>query len=912
MAKRAEGRHKANLGLVGKAADLSVANALLKREMQVRKRAEVALEQSETRFQNAFDFAAIGMAIISLEGKWLQVNRAQCEIVGYTAEELQNLTFQDITHPNDLEADLDYVGQLLRGEIRTYQMEKRYFHKNGHVVWVLLSVTLVRKMDGTPLHFISQIQDITQRKQVETALSQSEARFRDLTVLSSDWYWEQDENFRFTSISGISQYHLEHRRDVSLGKARWEVDTLHPLDGDWETHRAMLERRESFHDVVLRYLSKTNEPGYMSVSGKAVFDEAGNFKGYRGTGRDITEQKKVEQAIRSHATQQSLIAAFGQRALASGDLDELIARAVIVVGEGLAVAFCSVLQRDRDDHSLIFKAGSGWQGGWLGSQISGRDAANDAKTQNRYVRVFEGPVIVDEFLSGAGVAESDILQIHGIQSGVEVAIEGSDGPYGVLGAYSREKRGFTPEDVNFLQSVANTLGTAIERKAVEDKVSYLAQFDSLTGLPNRNLFRDRLTQTLTLAQRNAWQVGVIFLDLDEFKSVNDTYGHSAGDKLLALVARRLLECVRTGDTVARLAGDEFAFVLSDLTKAEDASLVAQKIIAALVSPFDLDGNEVYLTASFGIALYPGDGLDSDVLLKNADAAMYRAKGLGRNSHQFYLPQMNEREVERRKMETQLRGALERGEFLLHYQPKVNLTSGSISGFEALLRWQHPQRGLVHPLQFITILEENGLIVPVGEWVVRSVCDQLNRWGQAGVTKCPIAINLSARQFKQKKLDTVIGAILRDAGVEPRFLEFELTESLLMSDAPESVSTLRNLKSYGVRLSVDDFGTGYSSLAYLQRFPLDALKIDRTFIADLTTDSDVATITLAIISLAHNLQLNVVAEGVETEEQLNFLKANGCDEMQGYYFARPLNVVECTQALIEHRRLHDIGVSDSFR
>ncbi len=418
MAKRADGRHKVNLDLAGKAPDFSAENALLKREMQERKRAEEALEQSETRFRNAFDFAPIGMAIVSPEGKWLQVNRAICEIVGYQAVELQLLTFQDITHPDDLEADLGYLEQLLHGEIRSYQMEKRYFHKNGHVVWVLLSVTLARRMDGTPLHFISQIQDITQRKQAEKALGESDARFRDLTALSSDWYWEQDENYRFTSISGISQYHLEHRRDVSLGKARWEIATLLPVDSHWDEHKAMLERRESFHNVAFTYLSKTNETGYMSVSGKAVLDEAGNFKGYRGTGRDITEQKQAEQAIRIHATQQSLIASFGQKALASSDLDELIARSVKVVGEGLAVAFCSVLQLDKDRHSFILKGGSGWNGEWLGRHITGRDAANDAITQNRNVRMVQGPVIVDEFLSGAGVATSDILRIHGIQSGI--------------------------------------------------------------------------------------------------------------------------------------------------------------------------------------------------------------------------------------------------------------------------------------------------------------------------------------------------------------------------------------------------------------------------------------------------------------------------------------------------------------
>jgi len=432
--------------------------------------------------------------------------------------------------------------------------------------------------------------------------------------------------------------------------------------------------------------------------------------------------------------------------------------------------------------------------------------------------------------------------------------------------------------------------------------AYLAQFDTLTGLPNRNLFRDRFAQTLTLAQRNDWQVGVMFVDLDRFKAINDSLGHGAGDRLLTQVSARLQSCVRPGDTVARLGGDEFALVLSNLARADDACLVAEKVLAALSSPFDLDGQEVYISASLGISVFPGDGTNADVLLRNADTAMHRAKEQGRNNYQFYLPEMNELAVERLGIEMQLRRALERGEFRLHYQPKVDLASGSMCGLEALLRWQHPERGLVPPLEFIKLLEETGLIVPVGEWVVRSVCEQINRWRAEGLKLLPVAINLSARQFRQKNLDAVIASIVAETGADPALLEFELTESMLMADPEEAVRTMKRMKASGVRLSLDDFGTGYSSLAYLKKFPLDTLKIDRAFVRDITTDADDATLAVAIISLAHTMDLKVVAEGVEAEAQLDFLAGHGCDEMQGYYFAAPMEADKCAQALREGRRL----------
>jgi diguanylate cyclase (GGDEF)-like protein/PAS domain S-box-containing protein len=440
------------------------------------------------------------------------------------------------------------------------------------------------------------------------------------------------------------------------------------------------------------------------------------------------------------------------------------------------------------------------------------------------------------------------------------------------------------------------------RLAIEEKVAYMAQFDALTGLPNRNLFQDRLVQAMALAKRNDWPMAVLFIDLDRFKLVNDTLGHSAGDKLLKEAAERLRTCIRGSDTVGRLGGDEFAAILSELSIPSDAGLVAQKFIDVLRRPFDLDGKETYVSASIGITVYPADSDSSEALIMNADAAMYRAKEQGRNNYQYFTRDMNERALQRVHMEAALRRALERKEFRLLYQPKADLATGKICGFEALLRWQHPQKGTVPPAEFIPVLEETGLIVPVGEWVLRTACAQIGSWGKSGLKVPPISVNLSARQFEQKNLSDAVHRVLSETKMDPSLIEFEITESLLMNDPEGAARTLRSLKESGVRLSMDDFGTGYSSLGYLKRFPIDTLKIDRSFVHDISTDADGATLTRAIIHLAQNLRLKVVAEGVETEEQLAFLRANGCDEMQGYLFAEPTDAEECARMLREGRKL----------
>jgi len=364
--------------------------------------------------------------------------------------------------------------------------------------------------------------------------------------------------------------------------------------------------------------------------------------------------------------------------------------------------------------------------------------------------------------------------------------------------------------------------------------------------------------------------------------------------------------VRTGDSVGRLGGDEFAIVLLNLSSAQDANLVAQKIMASFKEPFKLAGVELYATASIGITLYPDDSTDQETLIKNADAAMYRAKEVGRNSCRFYTPEMNARALELLSLENSLRGALERNEFVLYYQPKASVAGGNIVGVEALLRWQHPDRGLVSPGEFMPVLEETGLIVPVGEWVLHAVCDQIGKWLRAGIPTVPVAVNLSPRQFASRDLGETIRRILEEHRVDPRLVEVEITESSLMVNLEETERILRFVGDLGVGLSIDDFGTGYSSLAYLKRFPLDSLKVDRSFVKDLTTDADDATITRALISMAHNLGLKVVAEGVETEAQLAFLVEHGCDEIQGFYFSRPLIAEECGTWLKERRTLGNRG------
>ncbi len=435
--------------------------------------------------------------------------------------------------------------------------------------------------------------------------------------------------------------------------------------------------------------------------------------------------------------------------------------------------------------------------------------------------------------------------------------------------------------------ILKTVRYAIERKLSDQHLNYLSHYDRLTGLANRELFQDRLEQAIVRADRNGNLVALLFLDVDRFKSINDTLGHKAGDELLCIVADRLQGSVRKVDTIARLGGDEFTVVLEEIASPFDAEMVCRKIIESFEKPLQIQGRELYVTLSIGVTFFPHDATEVNDLLRNADTAMYRAKDEGRNKYHLFTADLNAQAVERLSIESALRHALERDEFFLCYQPKINLQTGRIAGVEALVRWSHPHRGLVSPVEFIPVAEETGLIVPIGEWVLRQACADALRWAKIGLDEVDVAVNLSARQFRQGNLLTTVNDILSEFGFDPNRLELEITESLLMQDMQASQVALYDLKALGLEIYLDDFGTGYSSLAYLKKFPIDALKIDRSFIRDIPGNADDEAITRAIVALGQALRLKVVAEGVETDAQLGFLNREGCDEVQGFLFSKPL-------------------------
>jgi diguanylate cyclase (GGDEF)-like protein/PAS domain S-box-containing protein len=459
--------------------------------------------------------------------------------------------------------------------------------------------------------------------------------------------------------------------------------------------------------------------------------------------------------------------------------------------------------------------------------------------------------------------------------------------------------------------VAGTVQDITERKQAEEQIRYLAYYDSLTGLPNRVLFKEHLEHALIFAERHRKKVAALFLDLDRFKWINDTLGHAVGDTLLQGIAERLKQCVRRHDlvsrsnddddecgTIARIGGDEFTVLLEDIEQAQDVVKVARRLLEVAAETFILEGHEVFVTASIGISIFPDDGRDAATLIKNADTAMYHAKELGRNNFQFYTQAMNATAFERLVLENQLRKALEREELLVHYQPQVDVRQQRIIGLEALVRWHSPELGMVSPGTFIPFAEETGQVTSIDEWVLTTACLQLREWQVAGLPPVRMAVNLSGHHFFKNNLLETVNRIIRETGMDPRLLELELTEGVLMHNVAETITTLNKLKELGISLSVDDFGTGYSSLSYLKRFPLDVLKIDQSFVREVAEGSDNSAIIQAIIAMAKSLRLRVIAEGVETEEQLEFLHLSGCNEMQGYLFGRPVPAAEA-KSLLNH-------------
>jgi diguanylate cyclase (GGDEF)-like protein/PAS domain S-box-containing protein len=519
--------------------------------------------------------------------------------------------------------------------------------------------------------------------------------------------------------------------------------------------------------------------------------------------------------------------------------------------------------------------------GWSQAQASGR-AVDDVfrlidVTTRSPIPTPTASAIIENRTVGLG---ADCMLVRG--DGIELAVETSAAPIhdrlgGVIGAV------MVAHDVTVARELSN-------------KLARLALHDSLTDVPNRTLLSDRLDQAMMRAHRAGSSVAVLYIDLDRFKHINDSLGHAVGDELLRSVARRLLCCVRSSDTVSRQGGDEFLVLLSDVVHPRDAALCAEKIIAALEAPHRIADHDLRITASIGIATYPGDAPDAEKLLRNADFAMYQAKYTGRNNYQFFKPEMNANAIERQSVETDLRQAVARREFELNYQPKVSLQTGAVVGVEALIRWNRPQCGLMLPARFIPIAEESGLILPIGRWALETACRQARAWQDAGLLAVSVAINVSAVELRAKDFLDNVRQILEQTRLDPAFLELELTETFMMQDWKTTAEILRALKGLGVKIALDDFGTGYSSLSYMKRFPIDALKIDQSFIRDMTSDSDDASIVSAVINMGRSLNMRVIAEGVQTRDQLKFLRERHCPEGQGYYFGPPVPADEVTDLL----------------
>lgn len=804
-------------------------------------RALAGTRMRNERFQGLFDAHPVPMYVFDRETlRFLAVNAAAIQQYGYSEEEFLDMTIREIRPSEDVSRLEQHLtrSDMLTQNVRTMAGIWHHMRRDGTLISADISHHALTFMGREAVFVLAD--DVTEQIKAEVEAQRSNQMLE--TVIDNipqRIYWKDAEsrylgcNMTFARDAGLSYpEQIVGRTDDDLP---WRAYANSMRAQDREVIDAGLPRLNYEEDLTIDGLHRTT-----ITSKLPLLDGDGRVMGVLGTYSDTTESKRADLALR----------------LQSRALDACV-NAILITGPG------------PGGSNLIEYANPAFR------RITGYDPADviglDCRLLQRDDRDQDGLVAIRQALIGNREVSAVLRNYR------------KDGALfwnQLLIAPVPDLDGRITHHIGIINDVTELI-------RYQEQLEYQANYDSLTLLPNRNLLRDRLQQALVAAQRHERGVAVVFIDLDGFKNVNDSLGHSVGDRLLGVVAERLTRCTRTSDTVARHGGDEFVIVLTDTI--DEKSLIGwmERARAMISEPVMIDGTELYVGCSMGASVFPQDGNDAEALLKKADVAMYRAKELGRNTFQFYEPEMNAAAGARMNLERRLRRALRDSEFLLHYQPQVEIETGRIVGMEALVRWHDPEAGLVSPSQFIPVAEESGLIGPLSDWVLREACRQNRAWQDAGLPPVRVSVNLSAKTFHQRDIAQQVSDVLQETGLEPCWLEVELTESTLMRNTEEAVQMLNALHEQGVGIAIDDFGTGYSSLSYLKRLPVDRLKIDRSFVADIGTSSDDETITAAIIALAHELRLQVIAEGVETSQQFAFLRERACDELQGYFFAPPL-------------------------
>jgi diguanylate cyclase (GGDEF)-like protein/PAS domain S-box-containing protein len=824
------------------------------RDITLERRAAREIEESRKYLDALIDAIPSPVLVKDEQHRYIAANAAFCRFFRRGIAEILGKTDYEFFGRDDAAFFQATDTQALAGVPVEYE---RDYVRDAHLTRMMVRKSALTRPDGSRVVVLLLI-DVTERKAAEEQLRASEQRFRSLAGLSADWYWEQDAQLRYTYVSAEAESKSVTHPSELIGRTRFDLDIDWGSDTAREAHREALAAHRPFRDLLL-----FDRPSgrYVLVSGEPVLDADGRFAGYRGVGRDVTEQQRVEQALRESEIR------FRDFADAAG---EYVWEADL---EGRFTYVSSRVQSvwTYSDQELIGRSAMEFMPPGEAERV--REWLAHSMRPDGSFRDLEHRIVTRS-------GDTRWVLVNAV---------------GILDHQGRRtgQRG-TGRDVT-------------DRKTAEARISYLATRDPLTELPNRVLFNDRLEQGIVAARRTGQSLALMFIDLDRFKYINDSLGHQVGDLLLKEVALRMLGCIRKGDTLSRLGGDEFVVTLEGLQQAEDAAQVAAKIIKALARPFEIAGQTLNTSCSIGISIFPLDAEDDRTLMKNADTAMYHAKEKGRNNYQFFSSEMNVRAVERHTLETALRLAIDRQEFVLYYQPQVDIRSGKVVGMEALLRWVHPERGLLSPATFIAVAEESGLIEPIGQWALRTACQRARAWLDAGYPPLKIAVNISPRQLlRPREFSRSLMRTLSATGLDPQYLELEMTESLLLHNAEDNIAVLRKLGKDGVRIAVDDFGTGYSSLAYLRQLPIDTLKIDRTFVRDIESDPEDAAIIHAVVAMGHSLDLQVTAEGVESMGQLQALQHLGCDEYQGYLFSKPLPAVEIAAKFLAPRSL-DLSV-----